>query len=73
MIDSPLEYNFVQTNHTFKKETLCRFVHVYKFFIHKGSSRRKYLVEIKEYNDGLFTVDFYAKTQHPEKFRVMTK
>ncbi|WP_460585734.1 hypothetical protein [Hymenobacter arcticus] len=45
---------------------------IYKFFIHSPTSRRKYLVEVREYPDHLCTVDFYAKIKSVYRYRLRT-
>lgn len=35
-------------------------------------SKRKYIVEVKEYEGKLFTIDYYAKTENPYKYRIKT-
>lgn len=48
------------------------FEDIYKFFIHSRDSRRKYLVEVHGYADHLYTVDFYAKVQDVNRYRLRT-
>lgn len=48
------------------------FEDIYKFFIHSPDSRRKYLVEVHAYADHLYTVDFYAKVQGVNRYRLRT-
>ncbi len=43
-----------------------------KFFMASASSRRKYLVEVHAYADHLYTVDFYAKVDHADRYRLRT-
>lgn len=45
---------------------------IYKFFMHSPSSRRKYLVEVREYPGHLYTVDFYAKIKSVYRYRLRT-
>lgn len=45
---------------------------IYKFFMHTPTSRRKYLVEMHAYADHLYTVDFYAKVQNVNRYRLRT-
>lgn len=40
--------------------------------MHSPSSRRKYLVEVREYPGHLYTVDFYAKIKSVYRYRLRT-
>lgn len=73
MFNTILPYHFVQRNrnHTNGRESWL-FLAVYKFFMHSPSSRRKYLVEVHGYDDHLYTVDFYAKVQNVNRYRLRT-
>jgi len=68
-----LPYRLVQRNrnHTNGRESWLTET-VYKFFMHSPSSRRKYLVEVREYPDHLYTVDFYAKIKSVYRYRLRT-
>ena len=73
MFNTILPYRFVQRNRNFTggRESWL-FEDIYKFFIHSPDSRRKYLVEVHAYADHLYTVDFYAKVQGVNRYRLRT-
>lgn len=73
MFNTVLPYRLVQRNrnHTAGRESWL-FADIYKFFIHTPSSRRKYLVEVHAYADHLYTVDFYAKVNDVNRYRLRT-
>jgi len=73
MFNAVLPYRFVQRNRNFTggRESWS-FEDIYKFFIHSPDSRRKYLVEVHAYADHLYTVDFYAKVQGVNRYRLRT-
>src|SRR6478736_3470154 len=73
MFDTKIEYKFVQRNRNKTNNESFLYQYIYRFFIHKGSSKRKYIVEVKEYDGKLFTIDYYAKTENPYKYRIRTK
>jgi hypothetical protein len=60
VFNTVLPYRFVQRNRTGGRESWLS-ESIYKFFIHSLDSRRKYLVEVREYPGHLYTIDFYAK------------
>jgi hypothetical protein len=75
MFDKPLPFKFVQRNTnkfgTFEKkediEKNFKYEYVYKFFVHNLNCRRKIIVQVKQYTDTLFKVDFYATTSNKER------
>lgn len=73
MFNTVLPYRLVQRNrnHTAGRESRL-FADIYKFFMHTPSSRRKYLVEVHAYADHLYTVDFYAKVNDVNRYRLRT-
>lgn len=60
MFDKPYEYRKVQRNWRNLEKCDYKSVHIFKFFVSNQYCRRKIIVEVKEYSDALFTVDFYA-------------
>ncbi len=60
MFDKPYEYRKVQRNWRNLGNKNCRVIHIFKSFVRNEHCRRKIIVEVKEYSDLLFTVDFYA-------------
>lgn len=73
MFNTILPYRLVQRNrnHTNERESWLTET-IYKFFMHSPSSRRKYLVEVREYPNHLYTVDFYAKIKSVYRYRLRT-
>ena len=73
MFNTILPYRFVQRNRnlTMGRESWLS-ESIYKFFIHSPDSRRKYLVEVREYPDHFYTVDFYAKIKSVFRYRLRT-
>lgn len=73
MFNTILPYRLVQRNrnHTEGRASWLS-ESIYKFFMHSPSSRRKYLVEVREYPDHLYTVDFYAKIKSVYRYRLRT-
>ncbi|MBC7449242.1 MAG: hypothetical protein H7330_14415 [Hymenobacteraceae bacterium] len=74
MFDSPQPFRFVQRNRPRPGGPVYRWAYVYAFFARSAHGRRKYVAEVHEYADGLFTMDFYAKlsSQSQNKYRVAT-
>lgn len=74
MFDKPLPFRFVQRNRNkfgdFDRqrdpEKSYSYEYVYKFFISNSMCRRKIIVQIKQYGDATFKVDFYATTSNKE-------
>ncbi|KAA9349727.1 hypothetical protein [Larkinella humicola] len=75
MFDQPYDFHFVQRN-TNKKNSIQRqldpeldyqYEYIYKFFVSNAFCRRKIIVQIKQYNDTVFKVDFYATTSNKER------
>jgi len=73
MFNTVLPYRFVQRNRnqTGGRESWLS-ESIYKFFIHSFDSRRKYLVEVRQYPDHFYTVDFYAKIKSAFRYRLRT-
>lgn len=67
MFNQPLPYKFVQTNKNKYGLRKYDFEHIFKFFVEKRSSRRKIIVEVKQYSNTIFTVDFYATVASKER------
>ncbi len=62
MFDSSIPYKLVQirpnkfvTNETYLRE------YIFKFFLHNHRGCIKYIVSVKEYPEGLLTMDYYPK------------
>lgn len=73
MFNTVLPYRLVQRNRNYAPARASwRFEWIYKFFMHSPSSRRKYLVEVREYPGHLYTVDFYAKVHDVNRYRLRT-
>lgn len=72
MFNTILPYRLVQRNRNWSGRGSWRFEWIYKFFVHSPSSRRKYLVEVREYPGHLYTVDFYAKVHNVNRYRLRT-
>ncbi len=75
MFDKPYTFTFVQKNKSRNGVKRHAYEYIYKFYIHKNHSCRKYIVEVKEYDRKLFTLDFYAKTPSDhlnQKYRLKT-
>jgi hypothetical protein len=87
MFDKPLEFKFVQRNRKRFDHQDFEFEYVFKFFIDKRNdkniriARRKMVVEVKQYANNIFKVDFYATVsskeskvvnQEANKYRYMT-
>lgn len=73
MFNTVLPYRFVQRNRNLTQgRESWLYEDIYKFFMHSPSSRRKYLVEVHAYADHLYTVDFYAKVDNPNRYRLRT-
>jgi len=58
-------------NYTAGRES-WQYLDIYKFFVHTATSRRKYLVEVHAYAGHLYTVDFYAKVDNVNRYRLRT-
>jgi len=73
LFNTILPYRLVQRNgnRTMGRESWL-WADIYKFFMHTPTSRRKYLVEVHAYADHLYTVDFYAKVQNVNRYRLRT-
>ncbi|WP_338874898.1 hypothetical protein WBJ53_04680 [Spirosoma sp. SC4-14] len=75
MFDSPLPFRFVQRNRNklgdWRKqsdpEKYYQYEYIYKFFVRNSNCRRKIIVQVKQYSDTLFKVDFYATTSNKER------
>ena len=73
MFNTILPYRLVQRNRNYTNgRASWHFEWIYKFFIHSLDSRRKYLVEVREYSGHLYTVDFYAKIHSVHRYRLRT-
>ncbi|SHI41346.1 hypothetical protein SAMN02745146_0807 [Hymenobacter daecheongensis DSM 21074] len=72
MFNAIQPYRLVQRNRNRTGLGSWRFEWIYKFFLHSPSSRRKYLVEVRAYDGHLYTVDFYAKVQNVNRYRLRT-
>lgn len=73
MFNTILPYRFVQRNRNLTQgRESWLFEDIYKFFMHSPNSRRKYLVEVHAYADHLYTVDFYAKVDNPNRYWLRT-
>jgi len=72
MFNTVLDYKFIQRNRNKTGRESYLFEYIYKFFYHRGTGKRKYIVTIKEYSDKLFTVAFYAKVDNVDKYRITT-
>ena len=72
MFDTILPYRLVQRNRNRAGLGSWQLEWIYKFFIHSPSSRRKYLVEVRQYPGHLYTVDFYAKVRNVHRYRLRT-
>jgi len=73
LFNTVLSYRRVQRNrnYTAGRESWS-YADIYKFFVHTATSRRKYLVEVHAYADHLYTVDFYAKVDNVNRYRLRT-
>lgn len=66
------EYKYRQSNKNLnRKETYLK-EHIYVFFLRSEYNRSKYVVTIKEYANGLLTIDFYRKVSTSNKFRILS-
>lgn len=66
------EYKYKQSNRNVGgKETYFK-EHIYVFLLRSVHNRSKYVVTIKEYPNGLLTIDFYRKVSTPKKYRVLS-
>ena len=72
MFNAIQPYRLVQRNRNRVGLGSWRFEWIYKFFLHSPDSRRKYLVEVRAYDDHLYTVDFYAKIHNVNRYRLRT-
>ena len=72
MFNTVLPYRFVQRNRNRLGRESWLSESIYTFFIHTRTSRRKYLVEVREYSGHLYTVDFYAKVHDVNRYRLRT-
>ncbi|UYZ62378.1 hypothetical protein [Hymenobacter weizhouensis] len=72
MFNVILPYRLVQRNRNRTSLGSWEFEWIYKFFIHSPDSRRKYLVEIRQYPGHLYTADFYAKVRNVHRYRLRT-
>ncbi len=67
MFDKPLAFKFVQRNGNKSGIKRYKYEYIYKFFVGNKNCRRKIIVEIRQYEDDLFTVDFYATVASKER------
>lgn len=67
MFDKPLAFKFVQRNRNKSGLNGYEFEYIYKFFVRNQHCRRKIIVEIRQYEENLFTVDFYATLASKER------
>ncbi|RSK37548.1 hypothetical protein [Hymenobacter metallilatus] len=72
MFNAIQHYRLVQRNRNRAGLGSWHFEWIYKFFLHTGTSRRKYLVEVRQYDEHLYTVDFYAKVHNVNRYRLRT-
>lgn len=72
MFNAIQPYRLVQRNRNRTGLGSWRAEWIYKFFLHTGTSRRKYLVEVRQYDEHLYTVDFYAKVRSVHRYRLRT-
>ncbi|MET4107868.1 hypothetical protein [Hymenobacter sp. UYP22] len=72
MFNAIQPYRLVQRNRNRSGLGSWRVEWIYKFFLHTDTSRRKYLVEVRQYNEHLYTVDFYAKVHNVNRYRLRT-
>lgn len=72
MFDSPQPFKLcqVQRNQHKKESYLKNFI--YSFFIKNAVRQIKYIANVKEYENGLMTIDFYPKIHAAEKYRILT-
>jgi|GEM_PF-6462461 len=61
MFDSPASYKLIQVDRNRSNLRLYQRIFIYKFYIHKKDSLRKYIVRLTEFQDQLFLIDYYAK------------
>jgi|GEM_PF-918696 len=73
VFNTVLPFRWVQRNRNRAPER-CSWLwaDIYKFFMASPSSRRKYLVEVHAYPEHLYTVDFYAKVDNADRYRLRT-
>lgn len=69
---SIISYRFVQRNQNKSKIESYNYEYIYCFLIKTNYSLSKYVVNIKQYDNELMTVDFYKKVRSDNRYKILS-
>lgn len=70
--ESIIEYRFVQRNSNKNTFESYKYEYIYCFLLKTSYKCSKYIVKLREYEEGLLTVEFYRKIKSDNRYKLLS-